>query len=166
LAIGSTITGTPASCRADSLPNFHTVTSGIYRGGAPNLVGLYRLRDMGVRVIVDLRGNSGKLRRERAEASQLGLQWVNLPMSGAAPTDSQVSRFLAILKSAQSQPVFVHCQYGADRTGCMIGIWRVTQEGWTFPQAWAEMRQYGFHPRWTKLTQAVRKFADAVEIGK
>ena len=80
-------------------------------------------------------------------------------MGSDPPTEREVSTFLATLKRAPQEPVFVHCQHGADRTGCMIGIWRVTQQGWTFPQAWAEMRQDGFNPRWTKLTAAVRQRA-------
>jgi hypothetical protein len=38
----------------------------------------------------------------------------------------------------------------------MIGIYRVQVLHWAFPQAWKEMRRYGFNPRWTKLTAAVR----------
>ena len=80
-------------------------------------------------------------------------------MGSDPPTARQVSTLLATLKRAPQEPVFVHCQHGADRTGCMIGIWRVTQQGWTFPQAWAEMRRDGFNPRWQHLTQAVRQRA-------
>ncbi len=93
------------------------------------------------------------------KAQELGFKWINLPMTGKPPTRTEISTLVVTLKSAESEPVFVHCQYGADRTGCMIGIWRVTQQGWTFERAWAEMRKYGFHPRWKKLTQAVRQLA-------
>ena len=141
---------------ADSrdLPNFHTVAPGIYRGAAPTPGGLTRLRSMGVRTIIDLR--YAPVRQEKAEAQRLGFRWINLPMGADPPTPRQVSTLLTTLKRAPQEPVFVHCQHGADRTGCMIGIWRVTQQGWTFPQAWAEMRRDGFDPRWHKLTASVR----------
>jgi hypothetical protein len=41
----------------------------------------------------------------------------------------------------------------------MIGIWRETQQGWSYPQTYAEMRKYGFDPRWTKLSAAVKQRA-------
>ena len=140
---------------AQSLPNFHEVAPGITRGAAPTMAGLQKLKAMGVHTIIDLRYSPVK--QEKAEAKRLGLTWINLPMGAEAPTAKQVSTFLATLKKAPADPVFVHCQHGADRTGCMIGIWRVTQQGWTFPQAWTEMRKYGFDPRWTHLTGAVRE---------
>ncbi|BDI29096.1 hypothetical protein CCAX7_11470 [Capsulimonas corticalis] len=150
--------GAVSSSRAlakEDLPNFHDVAPGITRGAAPTPAGLEKLKAMGVHTIIDLRYSPVK--EEKAEAQKLGFTWINLPMGAEAPTPKQVATFLATLKKAPGEPVFVHCQHGADRTGCMIGIWRVTQQGWTFPQAWAEMRKYGFNPRWTELTGAVKE---------
>jgi len=39
-------------------------------------------------------------------------------------------------KRGSNLPVFVHCQHGADRTGCMIGLYRVKVQSWKFEQAW------------------------------
>lgn len=140
-----------------ALPNFHTVAPGIFRGGAPTLAGLRKLRTMGVHTVVDLRISPRQVKQEKAEAQRLGFTWINLPMGSNPPTQRQVSTLLSTLHHAPQEPVFVHCQHGCDRTGCMIGIWRETEQNWTFPQAWAEMRKYGFDPRWSRLTEAVRQ---------
>jgi protein tyrosine/serine phosphatase len=137
------------------LPNFHTTVPGIYRGGAPTVQGLKRLKAMGVHTIIDLRIAPKTVRKEEILARSMGFQWINLPMGSDAPTPREVSTLLATLKRAPQQSVYVHCQHGADRTGCMIGIWRVTQQGWSYPRAFAEMRRYGFNPRWTHLSNAV-----------
>ncbi len=142
---------------AADLPNFHTVAPGIYRGAAPTEAGLEKLRAMGVRTVIDLRISPRLVKREKAEAQALGFKWINLPMGSEPPTRHQVAALLSTLKLAPREPVYVHCQHGADRTGCMIGIWRVTQQNWTFPQTWAEMRHDGFNPHWHKLSQAVRE---------
>jgi protein tyrosine/serine phosphatase len=141
------------------LPNFHPVAPGIYRGAAPTEAGLERLKRMGVHTIVDLRISPREVKKERKEAESLGFQWVNLPMGSDPPTSRQVSRFLEIMDHASVDPVFVHCQHGADRTGCMVGIWRGTRDRWDFPRIWKEMRRYGFDPRWKRLTEAVRNRA-------
>ena len=141
---------------APDLPNFHPVAPGIWRGAAPTRAGLARLKAMGVRTVIDLRIAPKTVKREGETARAMGFRWINLPMGSDPPTPKQVATLLATLKEAQQSPVFVHCQHGADRTGCMLGIYRVTQQGWTFPQAWAEMRQDGFDPRWTRLQEAVR----------
>ena len=147
--------GLPAVAAPD-LPNFHAVAPGIWRGAAPSEAGLERLKAMGVKTVIDLRISPKLVRREGAEARALGFHWINLPMGADPPTPKQVSTFLSALDQAPGEPVFVHCQHGADRTGCMVGIYRVARQGWTFPRAYAEMRQDGFDPRWSRLREAVR----------
>ena len=144
------------AANATDLPNFHTVAPGIYRGGAPTEAGLVKLKQMGIRTVVDLRIAPKTVAKEHRLAQGLGFRWINLPMGSDPPTAKEVATLISTLKTAPQQPVFVHCQHGADRTGCMIGIWRETQQGWTYTQALAEMRRYGFNPHWTKLADAVR----------
>lgn len=142
---------------AQDLPNFHPVGPGIYRGAAPTEDGLKRLKSMGIHTIIDLRIAPKTVKKEKAYAQSLGFQFINLPMGGDPPTQKEVNTLLATLKKAPSEPVFVHCQHGADRTGCMIGIYRVTQQGWQWNNTFAEMRKYGFNPHWTKLSGAVKE---------
>jgi tyrosine-protein phosphatase SIW14 len=140
------------------VPNFHRVGPGIYRGGAPTSEGLRALKAMHIRTIIDLRVEKAR-ETERQAAQSLGFKWISLPMWDEAPKPQQVRTLLATLAVAPAQPVFVHCQHGCDRTGCMIGIYRVKVLGWPFSRAWAEMLQYGFDQRWTKLRDAVRQAA-------
>jgi protein tyrosine/serine phosphatase len=148
-----------ATVKPAELPNFHQVDPGIYRGGAPTDSGLSTLKSLGIHTIIDLRISPRLVKQEKKRALALGFTWINLPMGSEAPTDKQVTTLLAVLARAPGEPVFVHCQHGADRAGCMIGIYRVVVEGWTFQRAWQEMRHYGFNPRWSKLTAAVRSRA-------
>jgi tyrosine-protein phosphatase SIW14 len=141
------------------IPNFHNVAPGITRGAAPTPEGLKALKAMGVQTIIDLRISPPLVRREAAEAHAMGFRFINLPMGSDPPTTKQVATFLATLKDAQQHPVFVHCQHGADRTGCMVGIYRETQQGWDFTRTWTEMRRYGFNPHWSHLTDSVRRRA-------
>ena len=112
---------------------------------------------MGVHTIVDLRIAPKTVKKEKATAQAMGFNFINLPMGAEAPTQKEVDTLLATLKQAPGEPVYVHCQHGADRTGCMIGIYRVTQQGWQWKPTFAEMRKYGFNPRWTKLSTAVQE---------
>jgi len=145
----------PPAKSSPDLPNFALVAPGIYRGAAPTAEGLRRLKSMGVRTIIDLRIERRGQAEEAAAAKRLGLNRLRLPMGREAPTSGQVKTFLATLADPTQRPVFVHCQHGADRTGAMVGIWRVTQQGWAFPQTWTEMRRYGFKPYLGALKGAV-----------
>ena len=148
----------PAAAAPD-LPNFHPVGPGIWRGAAPTEAGLRQLKAMGIKTVIDLRIAPKTVKREGIYARSLGFHWINLPMGADPPTPRQVSTLLSTLKLAPTKPVFVHCQHGADRTGCMLGIYRETQQGWTFTQAYKEMRSDGFDPRWTRLKSAVQQRA-------
>ena len=142
-----------------NLPNFATTAPGIYRGAAPTTEGLKKLKALGVRTVIDLRIEKKGQVEEEAAVKALGLKRVRIPMGAEAPTEKQVKEFLGILAKSPAEPVFVHCQHGADRTGAMIGIWRVTQQGWGFDQTWTEMRKYGFKPFLKDLKGAVEKRA-------
>jgi tyrosine-protein phosphatase SIW14 len=142
--------------RADKeLPNFAIVAPGIYRGAAPTAEGMRRLKRMGVQTIIDLRIERRGQKEEAAQAKALHMERLRLPMGREAPTHKQVATFLQTLDAAAERPVFVHCQHGADRTGAMIGIWRVTRQGWEWDRAWAEMSRYGFKPYLRELKASV-----------
>ncbi len=138
------------------LPNFHAVGPGIYRGAAPTNAGMSQLKAMGVRTIIDLRIEKRGQADEAKAAQALGIRRLHIPLGREAPTKKQVASFLATINDPRAQPVFIHCQYGADRTGAMVGIYRVTHDRWTFDQAYAEMRKYGFKPSLSELKGAVR----------
>ncbi len=114
---------------------------------------------LGVRTIIDLRISPRRVAAERKEVDTLGMRFINLPMSGDPPTTAEVQTFLATVSDPARQPVFVHCQHGADRTGTMVGIYREQVDHWDFARTYKEMRRYGFNPQWRKLTATVRKYA-------
>ncbi len=148
--------------KVEDLPNFHVVHPHLWRGGEPSANGVRALKEKGVQTIIDLRAVTKKSRRERALAESLGMKYVQLPMSDKAPTVQQVKTFLALTDDAKKNGgrVFIHCQHGSDRCGSMVGIYRVTRDGWTYGQAYKEMRKYWFTPKFTQLSGAVKKYAD------
>lgn len=138
------------------IPNFAVVAPGIYRGGAPTAEGLKALRAMGVRMVLDLRIEKKGQEAEAAQCKSLGLDRIRIRMGREAPTKKQVDEFLATVDRASSIPVFIHCQHGADRTGAMVGIYRVVRQGWDYTRAREEMRKYGFKPWLDELEDSVR----------
>lgn len=149
----------------EDLPNFHEVHPFLYRSGEPTEAGLKKLKELGVRTIIDLRAPSERAFDEKKAANDLDMKYIMLTMTSASPTEKQVSTILSTIQKAQDHPdkgkVLVHCAHGSDRTGCMIGIWRVTQEGWSYEDAYKEMRKYWFTPKFTKLADAVKVRARA-----
>jgi protein tyrosine/serine phosphatase len=123
-----------------AIPRFQQVAEGLYRGGQPTPAGLAFLKQRGIRTVVDLRPEDG----EKALVEKLGMKYVHLPIStwGRIP-DETVRGFFQIVRDPPNQPVFVHCRRGADRTGIMVGFYRIAFQGWDGPKAYREARAIG-----------------------
>lgn len=126
------------------LPNFHKVSDKLYRGGQPLAGYAQKLGEIGVKTIINLRGEDEIGRGEQKEAETAGLRYFNVSMPGlSAPSEEQVSRVMAIIDNPENQPVFIHCKRGSDRTGTIAAVYRISHEGWTADRAIAEAKQYG-----------------------
>jgi protein tyrosine/serine phosphatase len=136
------------------VPNSRKVSDGLYRGAQPDEEGFESLRALGVRTVINLRGNDSN--RDRYAPGQFDS--IRIPMDGFDPRDEQVVEFLRVAGAPDAQPVFVHCQHGADRTGVLIAMHRVVIDGWTREQAIAEMTRGGtrFHALYGNLIKFVR----------
>src|SRR5262245_66077203 len=126
------------------LPNFHQVNENLYRGAQPQRGGLKKLSELGIKTVINLRGASDDTRKEQAEAEASGMRYFNIPMSALGrPTDEQVERALTVIDGRENWPVFVHCQRGADRTGVIIAVYRISRDQWTEEQAMSEAKRFG-----------------------
>jgi tyrosine-protein phosphatase SIW14 len=129
-----------------SLPNFHQVNQQLYRGAQPKTSDYQKLVRIGIRTVVNLRGAGEGVLKEEGEVRSQGLRYFNIPLARAGrPRDADVERLLAIINDPEYQPVFLHCHQGADRTGTVIALYRITHDGWTSEEAKAEAKRYGMH---------------------
>ena len=144
LALLVSVSAAQSEVHYKELPNFRKVQEHMYRGGQPLPGGLKRLAEMGVKTVINLRGEDAGTRAEAAEAKTLGLRYYAVPMPGLSrPADAQVKQVMALVNDPENWPVFVHCKHGADRTGTIVACYRISKEGWTDGRALAEARQYG-----------------------
>ncbi|HSB29124.1 MAG TPA: dual specificity protein phosphatase family protein [Pyrinomonadaceae bacterium] len=128
----------------EELPNLHQVNLNLYRGGQPASKGLQRLKQLGIKTVINLRDDDDRARQEESAAKAAGLTYFNIPLSTfGRPTDATVDRILALINTPENQPVFVHCHRGADRTGTVIAIYRIEHDGWSSEKAKAEAKQFG-----------------------
>jgi protein-tyrosine phosphatase len=145
--------------------NLQEVHPWLFRGGEPPEESFETLYNTGVTTVVDLRDNPRQAAVEQTICTRLGMNFVNIPLSHRTqPTRDQINQFLKIVKTAKEHSgkgsVFVHCQLGEDRTGCMVAISRIALDNYTFNEAYEEMLNLGFHSQFATLTDAVRLFAE------
>jgi protein tyrosine phosphatase (PTP) superfamily phosphohydrolase (DUF442 family) len=129
---------------AVTIDNFGQVNDHIYRGGQPKDVEFRQLVVLGIKTVLDLRGDAEP--DSKIEAEQAGLRYINMPLEPKQyPRAYAAARFLEIVNDQANWPVFVHCAGGRHRTGAMIAVYRMTMDHWTVDQAYKEMKQYDFY---------------------
>lgn len=140
------------------LPNLNRVTSTLYRSAQPTKEGFTFLStqpsltkgDDPIKTVISLRAFNDDAPLVPAD-SKLRLEQIRF--KSWHPKDEDVVKFLRVATTPSLQPLLVHCQHGADRTGTMVAIYRIAYEGWTKQQAKDEMINggYGFHSIWQNL---------------
>lgn len=153
-----------------NIPKFRAVSAAVYAGGNPvnnadGARGLNALVELGVRTVINLQGGdlddtlagrfSGLMQPgEQPDAIAAEAEWFesrqitfyNFPLKSHAPKteieDRDIRRALEVMAQATpEQPLFIHCEHGADRTGLLVALFRVFHQGWTPADA---------HKEWVK----------------
>lgn len=142
------------------LPNLYKINDRLYRGAQPTPEGIQELEKLGVKTIVGLRSSHS----DKEILGNSTIAYEAIPMQAWDVREEHVVRFLQIVADKNRQPVFVHCQHGADRTGAMCAAYRVVVDGWTKRQAVDEMTNggFGFHSVWSNLPAMV----DHLDVAK
>lgn len=145
------------------LPNLCQVTTNLYRGAQPTAAGMAELKAMGVKTVINLRSYHS----DKDELAKAGseLKQGRFHMKAWHGEDEDIIRFLKIVSDTNNLPVFVHCQYGADRTGLVCAMYRIALCGWTKQEAIKEMKEgeFGFHRTAKSLVKYLER-ADIDEI--
>lgn len=146
------------------VPNFHTVVPGrIYRGGQPTDHGLEQLARVKIQTILSLNNSKKETAREKVLVERLGMRFISVPLHpSVSPSDQDMRYIDSVLQDVSLQPLFVHCRAGKDRTGLVIGLYRVFRGHWSGEEAFQEMLRYGFDSKYFHL---MNYFDLAVDAG-
>ncbi len=128
------------------IPRFLEISTGLYRSGRPNKDALEWLKEEHkIKTIINLENDDYRVERERGWAEELGLNFYSVPMSASQyPSDRTVNEALDLMNNVDLHPLLIHCKHGRDRTGMIVGLYRVESEGMSAEDAYEEMLDLGF----------------------
>lgn len=146
------------------IPNLYEVRPGLWRSGQPTTASHWQqLKALGVTRIVklnsDAEGSEDGARAIGLEVYEVSIQ----PEGDQDILDAVLHTFVRpdpqLLAEAEriiqlGGGVLVHCTYGRDRTGYVIGQSRVLDDHWSKDDAYDEMIVRGFHPLLRGLREA------------
>ncbi|MCU0294251.1 MAG: dual specificity protein phosphatase family protein [Thermoanaerobaculaceae bacterium] len=143
------------------VPNLHRIDAHVYRSAQPTAAGMRELEKLGIRTVLCLRD----FHDDVDEAKGTALRLVRIELNAWRTDEAELAQALRVLVAPANWPVLVHCQHGADRTGLVSALYRITVQGWDRELAIDEMTRggFGFHSLWKGIPRFVRK-VDAESI--
>lgn len=140
-----------------NIPRFYKVADGFYRGGQPEGKDFEVLQKQGIKTVINLRPEND----EKPIVESLGMSYVHIPLSAWDHVpDGAIETFFQTINDPANQPVFVHCRRGADRTGVMVGFYRIAFQGWDARKAHREARALGMRWWYRGLKHQLYEFAE------
>jgi tyrosine-protein phosphatase SIW14 len=134
-----------------SIVHFVKIDDGVYGGSKPrNDADFAFLQSTGVRYILEVHFLPFLNGPERRKAKRHGIKMVSVSMNASPmpPSEKHVNQALRIMNSKDRQPVYLHCVLGRDRTGLVLGLYRIYFNGVSKEKAALEMKASGFRRSW------------------
>lgn len=132
--------------------NFYQIAPGVYRSNQPDHRRLARYKAMGIKTIVNLRGEDrfAHYLLEQESCAALGLTLVDAKLWAreAAPRNKIVGVIDAL--RAAEKPLVFHCKSGADRAGFVAALYLLVFEGADIAEAKKQLGLKYIHLDFTK----------------
>ena len=109
----------------EPIENFDKVDDKLYRGAQPNAVGIEALKARGITTVINFRAADDCWGEEESYVTNAGMAYIQVPLNPMiAPSQGAIERILGIIKNSAGK-VFVHCEFGCERTGVVVACYRV-----------------------------------------
>jgi uncharacterized protein (TIGR01244 family) len=137
------------------IPNASFPLPGVMAAGQPTGTQIQLMvEEGGYRTVIDLRPpDEPRGFDEREAARQIGLTYVNIPVTPATLEQATIDRFLDAFRKAE-RPVLLHCS-SSNRVGGMLYAWLVLEEKESPEKALEQARAAGL--RSPEMTEKVQK---------
>ena len=148
-AIGASLATAQNKVTKDTVPgitNYAHIETTVACAGAITPASVAEIKKMGYASIINLREASEQgadIDAEKAAADKAGIRFVHVPFNGNKPSTEAVDQFLKAIKTAGTEPAFIHCA-GGNRAASMWFVKRVLVDKWDTDRAMAEASDLGF----------------------
>lgn len=142
-----------AKLAALDIPNVNKPVEAVYASGQPPQEAFKGIAELGIQVVVNLRPHSELAWNEQALVESLGMNYINLPVSGASDITHENALALdALLAKLEGKQVLVHCS-SSNRVGALSALSTYQKNGGDINASVDEGKRWGL----TRLEPLVRE---------
>jgi len=135
----------------------------LYRGSEPKEGDFAKLKEKGIRTVIDFRDKPERVEWEKKKVEALGMNYFNLPwLITRSVKPELLDQFFEILDDPTHRPVLIHCQHGRDRTGVMATLALMRYEGLSEEEA-RESALETIRPHWRYQFFVNQKIDDLIK---
>lgn len=143
LAAVAAVLGFSISGNAETLEeirNFRSYSDTFASAGQPDTAQLSRVKEAGFeRVIyIALSTSEGALAHEDSIVTELGMEYVHIPVAWSSPETAGFDAFVALMESGETKKTLLHCQANF-RASAFAFLYRVIHQGVSVDVAKADM---------------------------
>lgn len=137
--------------------NFHIVDNNLWRSSQPNSESIKRMKLHGLKSIINLRGDEQTDIWEKKLADSLGIKYFSKPMDATKDQDlDYLKEILSLIEDEYNQPVLVHCLGGKDRTGLIVGMYKLKHTDISMEELLKETIMYGHDEKYSRIFQTLK----------
>jgi len=110
--------------------------------GMPTPEQLNSVAEAGVKVVINLATSKseGAIPNEGELVSELGMEYVNIPVDWNSPTKEDLDSFLNTMDQHKDEHILVHCQANFRASG-FVALYRILKLGWKRDDAFQDMQK-------------------------
>ncbi len=149
------IRGFSRKVHSEILNNLYQISDSLFRSEQPKFSSKNELKDIGIKSILNLRDDKS----DSALFKSNDFYLYHVIMKAGNIEKKSVDEVLRIIEDAP-KPMLIHCKHGADRTGLIVAIYRITKQGWSKEMAIFEMKRggFGFHDKYLNIPKFIKAF--------
>ena len=117
---------TTSSDPLTTITNYHPLSDLLGSGGQPTAEQFALIHKAGYQIVINLALPTTKnaLANEGELVTQLGMNFIHIPVQWEQPTISDFMQFQYIMKACEQKKVFIHCGLNM-RVSCFLFLYRV-----------------------------------------